>query len=45
MNMAERTERMKKFILMNNIVITIQIMLVVLSIIFNFFLKLAQHIL
>ncbi len=32
MNMAERTERMKKFILMNNIVITIQIMLVVLSI-------------
>ena len=36
MNMAERTERMKKFILMNNIVITIQIILVVLSIIFNF---------
>ena len=33
--MAERTERMKKFILTNNIVITIQIMLVVLSIIFN----------
>ena len=36
MNMAERTERMKKFILMNNIVIAIQIILVVLSIIFNF---------
>ncbi len=36
MNMAERTERMKKFILMNNIVITIQIILVVSSIIFNF---------
>ena len=36
MNMAERTERIKKFILMNNIVIAIQIILVVLSIIFNF---------
>ena len=36
MNMAERTERMKKYISMNNIVITIQIILVVLSIIFNF---------
>lgn len=36
MNMAEKTERMKKFILMNSIVITIQIILVVLSIIFNF---------
>ena len=33
MNMAERTERMKKFILMNNIVIIIQIVLVVLSVI------------
>ena len=36
MNMVERTERMKKFILMNNIVIIIQIVLVVLSVIFNF---------
>lgn len=36
MNMAERTERMKKFILMNNIVIIIQIVLVALSVIFNF---------
>lgn len=36
MNMAERTERMKKFILMNNIVITLQIVLVILSIVFNF---------
>ena len=36
MNMSERTERMKKFILMNNIVIIIQVILVVLSIIFNF---------
>ena len=39
MNMAERTERMKKFILMNNIVIIIQIVLVALSVIFNFFIK------
>ena len=37
MNMAERTERMKKFILMNNIVIIIQIILVILSIVFNFY--------
>ncbi|MBQ7957563.1 MAG: hypothetical protein IJ279_05940 [Clostridia bacterium] len=36
MNMAERTERMKKFIFMNNIVIIIQIVLVALSVIFNF---------
>ena len=36
MNMAERTERMKKFIFMNNIVITIQIVLFVLSIAFDF---------
>ena len=36
MNMAERTEQMKKFILMNNIVITLQIVLVILSIVFNF---------
>ena len=36
MNMAERTERMKKFIFMNNIVITLQIVLVILSIVFNF---------
>ncbi len=36
MNMAERTERMKKYIFMNNFVIAIQIILVVLSIIFNF---------
>ena len=36
MNMAERTERMKKFILMNNIVIAIQIILFILSFIFNF---------
>ena len=36
MKMSKRVERMKKFILMNNIVITIQIMLVVLSIVFNF---------
>ena len=36
MNMAERTEQMKKFILMNNIVIIIQIVLVALSVIFNF---------
>lgn len=36
MNMAERTEQMKKFILMNNIVITFQIVLVILSIVFNF---------
>ena len=36
MNMAERTEQMKKFILMNNIIIIIQIVLVVLSVIFNF---------
>ena len=36
MNMAERTEQMKKFIFMNNIVITLQIVLVVLSIVFNF---------
>ena len=37
MNMAERTERMKKYILTNNIVITIQIILVILSIVFNFY--------
>ena len=37
MNMAERTEQMKKFIFMNNIVITLQIVLVILSIVFNFF--------
>ena len=36
MNMAERTEQMKKFILMNNIVITLQIVLVILSIVLNF---------
>ena len=36
MNMAERTEQMKKFIFMNNIVITLQIVLVILSIVFNF---------
>ena len=36
MNMTERTEQMKKFILMNNIVITLQIVLVILSIVFNF---------
>ena len=36
MTMAERTEQMKKFILMNNIVITLQIVLVILSIVFNF---------
>ncbi len=36
MNMAERTERMKKYVFMNNIVIAIQIILVVLSIVFNF---------
>ena len=36
MNMAERTERIKKFILMNNIVIAIQIILFILSIAFNF---------
>ena len=36
MNMLEKTERMKKFILMNNIVIAIQIILFILSIAFNF---------
>ena len=36
MNMAERTERMKKFILMNNIVIAIQVILFILSVAFNF---------
>lgn len=36
MNMAEKTERMKKFILMNNIVIAIQLILFILSIAFNF---------
>ena len=36
MTMAERTEQMKKFNLMNNIVITLQIVLVILSIVFNF---------
>ena len=37
MTMNEKTELMKKFIFMNNIVIAIQIVLGVLSVIFNFF--------
>ncbi len=36
MNMTEKTEQMKKFVFMNNIVIVIQLILVTLSIIFNF---------
>lgn len=37
MAMSERIEHMKKYVLMNNIVIALQIILVVLSVIFNFF--------
>ncbi len=36
MNMTEKTEKMKKYILMNNIVIAIQFILVILSVVFNF---------